>query len=81
MTVPYDMEFGCFITPLPEKLPQWVALVYPFSMEVGLFSFSFVAVSSLVFLSFSFSFCFLLYLYCLGGHAYFSLFFFCDCLL
>ncbi|ROT69878.1 hypothetical protein C7M84_011894 [Penaeus vannamei] len=34
MTVPYDMEFGCFITPLPEKLPQWVALVYPFSMEV-----------------------------------------------
>ncbi|KAK3885212.1 hypothetical protein Pcinc_010556 [Petrolisthes cinctipes] len=34
MTVAYDMEFGCFITPLPEPLPQWVALIYPFSLPV-----------------------------------------------
>lgn len=34
MTVPYDMEFGCFITPLPKPLPQWVALSYPFSLQV-----------------------------------------------
>ncbi|KAK4317452.1 hypothetical protein Pmani_011458 [Petrolisthes manimaculis] len=34
MTLAYDMEFGCFITPLPEPLPQWVALIYPFSLPV-----------------------------------------------
>ncbi|XP_066973634.1 ionotropic receptor 21a-like isoform X2 [Macrobrachium rosenbergii] len=37
MTVAYDVEAGCFITPLPEDLPQWVALVYPFSREVWIF--------------------------------------------
>ncbi|XP_069942931.1 ionotropic receptor 21a-like [Cherax quadricarinatus] len=34
MTVAYDMEFGCFLTPLPRPLPQWLALLYPFSSQV-----------------------------------------------
>ncbi|XP_045621118.2 ionotropic receptor 21a [Procambarus clarkii] len=42
MTVPYDMEFGCFITPLPKPLPQWVALVYPFSSQVWWLTLAFL---------------------------------------
>ncbi|XP_068218796.1 ionotropic receptor 21a-like isoform X2 [Palaemon carinicauda] len=42
MTRAYDMEAGCFITPLPEDLPQWVALVYPFSREVWILTLLFL---------------------------------------
>ncbi|XP_045128431.1 glutamate receptor-like [Portunus trituberculatus] len=46
MTVPYDMEFGCFITPLPEPLPQWVALSYPFSLQVWILTMVFLPVGT-----------------------------------
>ncbi|XP_042226120.1 glutamate receptor ionotropic, kainate 4-like [Homarus americanus] len=46
MTVSYDMEFGCFITPLPEQLPQWMALVYPFSSQVWWLALVFLVVGT-----------------------------------
>ena len=30
MSIPYDIEFLCFVTPSPGLLPRWTALVLPF---------------------------------------------------
>lgn len=33
MQVEYDIEYLCFVNPVPGPLPQWIALSLPFPVE------------------------------------------------
>ena len=49
MQVAYDMEYLCFVNPVPGPLPQWMALGLPFLLETWLATMLTVVAGMLLF--------------------------------